>query len=333
MQVINQYKGNGFMLYNGDSCEVLKGLPDNSIHFEIYSPPFANLYTYSNSERDLGNCRNDEEFFTQFEFIVKELYRVLKPGRLMSVHCMDIPAMKERDGYIGLKDLPGELIRLFEKVGFIYHSKAVIWKDPLIEATRTKALGLMHKQVCKDSSMCRNGLPDYLVTMRKPGRNQELIKHPCGFTDFIGENEPMAPKREPELRDSKKHRDISMAMVDPVYSHQVWRKYASPIWMDIDQSMTLNRSGAREEKDERHICPLQLQVIERAIELYTNPTDIVLTPFLGIGSEIHEALKMKRRGIGIELKESYFNQAVENCKNVIEEKAQITFEDLLGGTT
>lgn len=321
------------MLYNGDSCEVLKGLPDNSIHFEIYSPPFANLYTYSNSERDLGNCRNDEEFFTQFEFIVKELYRVLKPGRLMSVHCMDIPAMKERDGYIGLKDLPGELIRLFEKVGFIYHSKAVIWKDPLIEATRTKALGLMHKQVCKDSSMCRNGLPDYLVTMRKPGRNQELIKHPCGFTDFIGENEPMAPKREPELRDSKKHRDISMAMVDPVYSHQVWRKYASPIWMDIDQSMTLNRSGAREEKDERHICPLQLQVIERAIELYTNPTDIVLTPFLGIGSEIHEALKMKRRGIGIELKESYFNQAVENCKNVIEEKAQITFEDLLGGTT
>ena len=331
MEVLNQYQGKGFMLYNGDSCEVLKAIPDNSIHFEIYSPPFASLYTYSNSERDLGNCKNNAEFFTQFGFIVKELFRILKPGRLMSVHCMDIPAMKERDGYIGLQDFPGELIRLFEGCGFIYHSRTVIWKDPLVEATRTKALGLMHKQLCKDSAMCRNGLPDYLVTMRKPGDNEEPIPHPYGFTEFIGENEPNAPKKEPILKsqDAINDHHSHITTQDPIYSHQVWRRYASPVWMDIDQSLTLNREGAREEKDERHICPLQLQVIERALVLYTNPNDIVCTPFLGIGSEAYEALKMKRRAIGIELKESYFNQAVENCKSVELEDAQMSLSDFI----
>lgn len=324
MKVNNQHITDRMSLYNGDSCEVMKDIPSNSIHFSIYSPPFASLYTYSNSDRDLGNCRSNDEFFQQFKFIVNELYRVLKPGRLMAVHCMDIPAMKERDGYIGLQDFPGDLIRLFQECGFIYHSRTIIWKDPLVEATRTKALGLMHKQLCKDSSMCRNGLPDYLVTMRKPGDNEEPIKHPNGFTRFIGEDEPAAPKKEPTLKDSRKHRDISMASVDPVYSHQVWRRYASPVWMDINQSFTLNRSEAREEKDERHVCPLQLQVIERAIELWTNPNDIVFTPFLGIGSEAYQALKMKRRAVGIELKESYFNQAVSNCKSVIEAENQIS---------
>lgn len=317
------------MLYNGDSADVLKAMPDNSIHFEIYSPPFASLYTYSNSDRDLGNCRNNDEFFEHFRFIAAELYRVLKPGRLMSVHCMDIPAMKERDGYIGLNDFPGELIKLFQSIGFIYHSRVVIWKDPLVEATRTKALGLMHKQLCKDSAMCRQGLPDYLVTMRKPGDNSEPIKHPDGFTEFIGENEPDAPKVKMTLKDSNSYRNISMAKVDPVYSHNVWRRYASPVWMDIDQSKTLNREGAREENDERHICPLQLQVIERAIALWSNEGDTVLTPFLGIGSEAYEALKMKRRAIGIELKESYFNQAVENCKGVENEDMQINLFDIL----
>lgn len=329
MKVLNQYQGKGYVLYNGDSAEVLRAIPDDTVHFEIYSPPFASLYTYSNSDRDLGNCKNDEEFMTQFSFIAKELYRVLKPGRLMSVHCMDIPAMKERDGYIGLKDFPGELIRLFESCGFIYHSRAVIWKDPLVEATRTKALGLMHKQLCKDSAMCRNGLPDYLITMRKPGENTEPIAHPDGLTEFVGENEPDAPKEKPTLTDSNKHKNISMARVNPVYSHSVWRRYASPVWMDIDQSNTLNRAGAREEKDERHICPLQLDVIERAITLYSNENDIVLSPFLGIGSEIYSAVKMKRRGIGIELKESYFNQAIENCKNAEIENAQTTIFDFI----
>jgi hypothetical protein len=319
MNVIDQKITDKYALYNGDSCEVLKGIPDNSIHFEIYSPPFASLYTYSSSERDLGNCRSQTEFFEQFKFIVDELYRVLMPGRLMSVHCMDIPLMKERDGVIGLFDFPGELIRLFEGAGFIYHARVAIWKDPLIEATRTKALGLMHKQLEKDSAMCRMGLPDYLITMRKPGENKEPIPHKGGLDYFIGEDEPQAPRKKATLRSqhaiNDKHSHIQTE--DPIYSHQVWRRYASPVWMDIDQSKTLNREGAREEKDERHICPLQLQVIERAICLYTNPGDRVLSPFGGIGSEPVTALEMGRLAVAAELKGSYYKQMVRNCENVV----------------
>jgi DNA modification methylase len=318
MNVKDQCITEKFALYHGDSCEVLGDIPDNSVGFVIYSPPFASLYTYSNSERDLGNCRNDDEFYEQFRFIVRELYRVLMPGRLMSVHCMDIPAMKERDGYIGLKDFPGDLIRLFQSESFIYHSRVCIWKDPLIEATRTKALGLMHKQLCKDSAMCRNGLPDYLVTMRKPGNNDEPISHRDGITEFIGEGEPNAPKKSASLTstDAKNNHNSSLQESDPVYSHQVWRKYASPVWMDINQSNTLNKNGARDEKDERHICPLQLDVISRAIELWSNPGDIVLSPFGGIGSEPVTALKMGRRAIAVELKDSYYEQMKKNCMNV-----------------
>jgi DNA modification methylase len=316
MKVLNQEMGKNWALYQGDCIEVIRGIPDNSVHYSIFSPPFASLYTYSNSERDMGNCRTEEGFYTWFTFLVTELFRILMPGRLISIHCMDIPAMKERDGYIGLKDFPGDLLRLFQKAGFIYHSRVAIWKDPLIEATRTKALGLMHKQIQKDSAMCRQGLPDYLITMRKPGENPELISHPDGFTSFVGENEPNAPKAEPTMKDSRQHRKESMVSLDPVYSHQVWRRYASPVWMDISQSNTLNREPAREKKDERHICPLQLDVIERALHLWTNPNDIVLSPFAGIGSEIYSAVKMCRRGVGIELKESYWQQAVINCKTI-----------------
>lgn len=315
--VVDQHITEKFALYHGDSCEVMAGIPDNSVHYEIFSPPFASLYTYSNSERDLGNCRTRDEFFAHFRYIAEQLFRVLMPGRVMSVHCMDIPAMKERDGYIGLVDFPGQLIAMFEGLGFIYHSRVAIWKDPLVEATRTKALGLMHKQLQKDSAMCRNGLPDYLISFRKPGSNSEPIAHPDGLTSFAGEDEPVAPKVEPTMKDSRQHRKTSMAQNDPVYSHQVWRQYASPVWMDIDQGRTLNREAAREQKDERHICPLQLDVIERALTLYTNPGDTVLTPFLGIGSEIYQALIMGRKGIGIELKESYYNQAVKNCGSVV----------------
>lgn len=316
MKVKDQYIGRNFALYNGDCIEVMKGIPDNSIHGEGFSPPFASLYTYSASDRDMGNARSDEEFIENFKFAVSQLYRVLMPGRLMWVHCMDIPAMKERDGFIGLHDFPGQLISLFEDAGFIYHSRVVIWKDPLTEATRTKALGLMHKQIVKDSSMCRVGLPDYLIVMRKPGDNPEPVAHPNGFESFIGENEPLAPKREPMLKSqytiNDKHSHIQAE--DPVYSHQVWRRYASPVWMDIDQSRTLNREPARDEKDERHICPLQLDVIDRALELWTNPGDTFLSPFAGIGSEVREAVKMGRKGVGIELKGSYYNLAVLNCK-------------------
>ncbi len=276
MDVINQANGKNWTVYNGDSCEVLKGLPDNSIGYSIFSPPFSSLYTYSNSERDLGNCKSDDDFYTHFKFITEQLFRVIQPGRLVSIHCMQIPAMKERDGYIGLKDFRGDLIRLFQSVGFIFHGEVTIWKDPLLEAVRTKALGLMHKQLCKDSSRCRPGLPDYVITMRKPGENQNLISHENGMVTYAGAD----------------------AVKKGVYSHEVWRKYASPVWFDIRQGNTLNKNGAREEKDERHVCPLQLDVIERCLVLWSNPGDIVLSPFAGIGSEGYQSIKMDRKFIG-----------------------------------
>ena len=327
MKVIDQQITDRYAIYHGDSCEVLKGIPDNTIHFEIYSPPFSSLYTYSNSERDLGNCSNNGEFFEQFKFICKELFRILMPGRLMSVHCMDIPLMKERDGYIGLSDFPGELIRLFQEIGFIYHSRVVIWKDPLVEATRTKAIGLMHKQIVKDSAMCRNGLPDYLITFRKPGDNPEPIPHPKGFTEFHGEDEPVAEKKEATLKNSKVHQNISMARTDPVYSHHVWRRYASPVWMDIKQTDTLQYRSARDDKDERHICPLQLGVIRRAIELWSNENDVVLSPFGGIGSEPVVALEMNRRAIAVELKDSYYKQMRANCAQATTDKNNDLFTE------
>jgi hypothetical protein len=298
MDVINQANGKNWTVYNGDSCEVLKGLPDNSIGYSIFSPPFSSLYTYSNSERDLGNCKSDDDFYTHFKFITEQLFRVIQPGRLVSIHCMQIPAMKERDGYIGLKDFRGDLIRLFQSVGFIFHGEVTIWKDPLLEAVRTKALGLMHKQLCKDSSRCRPGLPDYVITMRKPGENQNLISHENGMVTYAGAD----------------------AVKKGVYSHEVWRKYASPVWFDIRQGNTLNKNGAREEKDERHVCPLQLDVIERCLVLWSNPGDIVLSPFAGIGSEGYQSIKMDRKFIGVELKQSYFDCAVKNL-TIIETSA------------
>lgn len=281
MKVLDQYISDRMALYHGDSCEVLTGMPDNSVHFIVYSPPFASLYTYSNSDRDLGNCRDHAEFFAQFEYIVRELYRVLMPGRLMSVHCMNLPTSKERDGFIGIEDFRGELIRLYQKMGFVYHSEVCIWKDPVVAMQRTKALGLLHKQLKKDSAMSRQGIPDYLVTMRKPGENPEPVTH-------TNESFPV----------------------------NVWQRYASPVWMDINPSDTLQKESAREEQDEKHICPLQLTVIRRAINLWTNPGDIVLSPFGGIGSEPYVALESGRRAVAIELKESYYRQMVSNCRNV-----------------
>lgn len=322
--VVDQIITEKYAAYQGDCVEVTRGMPDNSMHYTIFSPPFASLYTYSNSDRDMGNCRSDDEFFTHFKYLISELYRVTIPGRLVSFHCMDIPAMKSRDGYIGIKDFPGDLIRAFEAKGWILHSRVVIWKDPLIEATRTKALGLMHKQIVKDSAMCRQGLPDYLITVRKPGDNPEPIAHPDGFTEFIGENEPEAPKAEPVLKDSQENKKISMVKVDPVYSHHVWRRYASPVWMDIRQTHTLQYRSAREEKDERHICPLQLDVIARAVELWSNPGDVVFDPFGGIMSTGYQAIKMGRRFVGVELKESYYKVGVNNLEMALNEIAERT---------
>ena len=284
MNVLDQVVRQKYAIYNGDSCEVIKGIPDNSIHYTIFSPPFASLYTYSNSDRDMGNCKGDKEFAEHFRFLIDELYRVTMPGRLLSFHCMQLPLSKERDGVIGLKDFRGELIRMFQEAGFIYHSEVTIWKNPVTAMQRTKALGLLHKQLKKDSCMSRQGIADFLVTMRKPGDNPERVSHT---------NESF-----------------------PVY---VWQHYASPVWMDIKESDTLQRKSAREEKDERHICPLQLEVIRRGIELWTNPGDIVLDPFTGIGSTEYVALKSGRRAIGCELKPSYYKQAVSNCMAALEE--------------
>ncbi len=276
-------------LYHGDSIEVLRGLPSDSIDYMIFSPPFASLYTYSNSERDLGNCKSRDEFFEHYRFIASELYRILKPGRLLSFHCMNLPSTIQRDGFIGIHDFRGALIAAHQKDGFIFHSEVCIWKDPVTAMQRTKAIGLLYKQLRKDSCISRQGIPDYLVTMRKPGENQNRVTKT--YDSF------------------------------PV---DKWQNYASPVWMDINPSDTLQRESAREDADERHICPLQLQVIERGIELWTNPNDVVLSPFAGIGSECYVAVKMGRRAVGIELKGSYYKQMVANVAAAAKEAGQET---------
>lgn len=316
MQAINQVIHDKYAIYHGDCVEVLKELPSDSVHFSIFSPPFASLYTYSNSERDMGNCKNDDEFMMHFQFLIKELYRVIMPGRLVSFHCMNLPTSKAHHGYIGIRDFRGDLIRAFEKEGFIYHSEVCIWKDPVIAQQRTKALGLLHKQIVKDSAMSRQCIPDYLVTMRKPGENPEPVSGT--FKRYAGlEQEPSREKYTHD-QDSRNW-----------YSIEVWQRYASPVWMDINPSNTLQYMSARQEKDERHICPLQLDVIDRAIDLWTNPNDIVLSPFMGIGSEGYQSLKMDRRFLGVELKDSYFQQAAANLEQIILEKSQLDLFDII----
>lgn len=285
-------------LMHGDCVQRIKEIESESIGFSIFSPPFASLYTYSDHYEDMGNCRDYSEFFYQFKFLVSELYRVLMSGRLVSFHCMNLPVSKQHSGYIGIQDFRGDLIRLFQECGFIYHSEVCIWKDPVIAMQRTKALGLLHKQVVKDSAMCRQGVPDYLVTMRKPGENKKPIHGE--FDHFVGEDFTSEGR----------------------LSIDIWQRYASPIWMDINPSNTLQYRSAKDNDDEKHICPLQLDVIHRALQLWSAEGDTVLTPFLGIGSEAYESLKLKRKAIGIELKDSYFKQAVKNIKSIYEERQQ-----------
>lgn len=311
MKVLNQEFGENWALYHGDCIEVIGGIPENSIHYSLFSPPFASLFTYSDSERDMGNCKGEDGFAKHFGFLVPELFRVMMPGRLLSMHCMDLPATITHDGFIGFRDFPGHLISIFEREGFIYHSRVCIWKDPLVQATRTKQLQLAHKQICKDSAMCAMGLPDYIVTMRKPGSNPEPISHGRGFERYVGlMDEPKHPKNN----DGRKNK----------YSHEVWQRYASPVWFDINQTMTLNVSGARDDRDERHVCPLQLQTIERCLELWTNPGDTVFSPFAGIGSEGYQAIQQGRNFIGVELKESYWKTAVKNLVAIDNAQQQMT---------
>lgn len=289
-KVLDQANGDNWTLWNADCIEVINALPENSLHLSIFSPPYASLYTYSNSDRDMGNSSSDAQFYEHFDYLVAGLLRATMPGRIVCVDVMNIPAMKERDGFIGLKDFRGDIIRAFTRKGFIFHSEHCAWKDPLIEATRTKALGLMHKQLCKDSTRSRAGIPQYLLAFRKDGENPEPVAHQNGLEYFVGENEP----------------------THGTLSHERWRRYASPVWMDINFSNTLNAKAAREAEDERHVCPMALDLIERAIHLWSNPGDVVFDPYSGIGSTGYMAIKTGRKFIGSELKTAYFKQAVKN---------------------
>lgn len=359
MKVLNQSIGKNYAIYHGDSCEVLKGIPDNSIHYTITSPPFSSLYTYSASDRDMGNCKNDSEFFEHFRFLISELYRVTKPGRLVSLHCMNLPSTIQHNGYIGVRDFRGDLIRAFvndeayefssmldrlkfrlwqaiqdkdnsrvDKLtqtianmedeiinhpgdfGFYYHSEVCIWKDPVIAMQRTKAIGLLHKQLVKDSAMSRQGIPDYVVTFRKPGKNDEPIQGE--LTEFIGDNPPH--KTGNPTGDSI----------------NIWQRYADPVWDDINPSDTLQFRSVRENDGERHICPLQIQVIKRCLQLWSNPGDTILEPFMGIGSTPYCAVEMGRKAIGVELKQSYFDCSVNNMKAIETKLGQQSLLDMMG---
>lgn len=309
-QVRKQLITDNYSLYNGDCVEVISGIPDNSIHFSIFSPPFGQLYSYSDSPIDMSNS-TDEQFISHMGYMVSGLNRIMMPGRIVAVHCMNLPMLKGKHGEVGLFDFRGDLIRLFQEYGFIFHSEVTIWKDPLVAMQRTKSIRLLHKQLIKDSAMCGQGLPDYLITFRKRGDNPERVSHsPRGFERYIGEDEISEEKTNDPATNK--------------YSHIVWQRYASPVWMDIRQSDTLQFRAAREDDDERHICPLQKQVVHRALELWTNPNDVVFTPFMGIGTEVYCSLEMGRMGIGVELKESYFDMAVKNIKSLqVEHQASL----------
>jgi hypothetical protein len=278
------HEGDGFTVHLGDCVKWTRRMADNSIDYSVFSPPFADLFVYSNSDHDMGNCRDDAEFVAQLRYLIGELFRIIKPGRNVSFHCMNLPTTKMRQGFIGLRDFRGDLIRAFQDAGFIYHSEVCIWKDPVVAMQRTKALGLLHKTIRENASMSRMGLPDYVVTMRKPGDAEPRVTH--------GDDLPV----------------------------MMWQKYASPIWSDIDQGRTLNKLPARDENDEKHMCPLQLDVIERCIHLWTNRGDLIFSPFTGIGSEGYCAVKMGRRFVGTELKPQYWELAVENITDATREQ-------------
>ncbi len=277
IRCLNEQHGDRWAAYHGDCVDVAKQLPDASIDFSIYSPPFASLFVYSDSECDMGNSASDEEFYDHYAYLIAEKYRITKPGRLTAVHCSDLPLMKWKDGHVGIKDFSGQIIRLHQEAGWVLHSRRTIWRCPVVEMTRTKHVGLLYKQLQSDSAKSRGGMPDYLMTFVKPGENAAPITHtPDSF--------PL----------------------------DQWQEWASPVWMTVNQTNVLNVKVARSENDEKHLCPLQLDVIERALVMWSNPNDVVLSPFMGIGSEGYEALKRGRRFIGVELKETYWRQACEN---------------------
>lgn len=320
IKCVNQVVTDAYAIYEGDCIELIRAIPSESIHFGIHSPPFSGLYKFSNFDRDISNSE-DGEFDEHYAFLIQELLRVTMPGRLHSVHVMQLPTSKNRDGHIGMRDFRGEVVRNYVNAGWIFHSEVCIWKDPVSAMTRTKSHRLLHKQMAKDSTISGQGLADYVVTFRKPGDNPEAV---VGMlTEFVGADGELDLSREAYER-QKAERGAEFAWpYDMWVSVLIWQRYASPVWMDINQHRTLQYRGGRDEKDEVHISPLQLDVIERCIDLWTMPGDVVLTPFMGIGSEVYGAVERGRRGVGFELKPSYFKQAVKNLKDVAKQDASL----------
>jgi DNA modification methylase len=318
VKVVDQVVTDTYAIYQGDSCEVIRGIAGDSIHFSVHSPPFIGLYKFSNYDRDLSNSDGDL-FWEHYSFLIQEMLRVTKPGRLASVHCMQLPRNKGRDGYVGMRDFRGEIIRLWQDCGWHFHSEVCIWKDPVVAQQRTKSLRLLHKQLVKDSAMSGQGLADYVVTFRKPGENDAAITG--GLDRWIGDDS-LDISREAYARDIASRGGEASWDYEKWVSILVWQRYASPVWTDIDQTRTLQYRGGRDPADEVHISPLQLDVIERCIDLWSVEGETVLVPFLGIGSEVFAAVELGRKGIGIELKPSYFAAARKNLAKLGERTRQ-----------
>jgi hypothetical protein len=318
IKAIDQRISNSYALYHGDACELIKAVPDSSVHFGIHSPPFEGLYKFTNSDRDISNNEGGD-FWRHYMFLIRDLLRVCMPGRLHSVHVMQLPATKSREGFIGMRDFRGDVIRAYQDAGWLLHAEVCIWKDPVIAQQRTKSISLLHKQLCKDSSLSGQGLADYIVTFRKPGVNEDAIAGE--FDRYVGDAVDVSREAYERQRAELEADGKTAWPYSSWVSIMTWQRYASPVWTDIRQTRTLQYRSARDEKDELHISPLQLDVIERCIELWSNPGETVLTPFMGIGSEVYCAMSAGRRGVGFELKDSYFAQAVKNIEQLEDELA------------
>lgn len=319
MTITTQHTGDRWAAYHGDTVEVARALPDASVGLSVFSPPFSSLYSFSDSPRDMSNSRNDGEFMEQFGYLVREQSRVMAPCGIVVIHCVDLITTIARDGYLGRRDFPGDLLRAYQSEGFIYHSRVTIWKDPVVAMQRSKNIGLLHAQLCKDSSISRQGIPETLIVMRMPGHREPPVAH------AHVEGDPFGNCNGPSSASTRASIDL-------------WQRYASPVWVttgeetdpgfldcsnDINPGDTLNARAAREEQDEAHLCPLQLEVIRRCVRLWSHRDDVVWSPFMGIGSEGYVALQEGRRFVGAELKESYYRQAVTNLRTAAEPPRQM----------
>lgn len=323
VNAVDQVIKPSYAIYQGDACELIRGVPGDSVHFGIHSPPFEGLYKFSNSERDISN-NDGAAFWEHYAFLIQEIFRVTRPGRIHSVHCMQLPTSKTRHGYIGMRDFRGEIVRAYEDAGWIFHSEVCIWKDPVVAQQRTKSIRLLHKQITKDSTISGMGLADYIVSFRKPGDNEAAV---AGMLSTWAGDDSLDVSRDAYDRHRRQTESEGRKPwpFETWRSILIWQRYASPVWSDINQTNTLQYRGGRDEKDEQHISPLQLDVIERCVSLWSLPGETVLTPFLGIGSEVYVAAKTGRKGIGFELKPSYFRQAVKNLAALEDEKTEGLF--------